>query len=281
MSFPTMEKLQMRTLRLALIAPVAVLVSCGGGSSSTQISPIIDCEADSANVDAGTPTLWVAAGYCWGADRKVIVDIIIEMNPHLDPMNLQTNQTIKLPIDNNRAKWLTQEEYILMQDNYEGNGVEIGPGRYKVGDTGPGGGIIVYVDEAGFNNSAVSASIGAMCLTGTCHYLEMAPFDLENWGWQKAMAAAEAFSTPSAEDWLLPSKDALNEMCKFVLGDTVNVICNDNGHGLFSNSDGNLPYWSSYEGGDGTALIQYFQSGIQDYYYKGENSLGVRPVRAF
>ena len=153
---------------------------------------------------------------------------------------------------------------------------------YKVGDTGPGGGIIVYVAVEGFDDSSgVGASIGAMCLKGTCHYLEMAPFDLENRGWQEAMAAAEAFSTPSANDWLLPSKDALNEMCKFVLGDTVNVICNDNGHGSFSKSGGHLPYWSSYEGGDGTAFIQYFQSGIQDFYYKGENSLGVRPVRAF
>ncbi len=281
MSFPTMEKLQMRTLRWVLVAAVAVLVSCGGESSSTQNSPIIDCEANSANVDAGTPTLWVAAGYCWGADRKVIMDIIIEMNPHLDPMNLQTNQTIKLPIGNDRGKWIPEVTILYNADSYEQNGVEIGPGRYKVGDTGPGGGIIVYVDEAGFENSDEDYDLGLVCLTGTCHYLEMAPFDLENRGWQEAKAAAEAFSTPSANDWLLPSKDALNEMCKFVLGDTVNVICNDNGHGSFSNSDDNLPYWSSNEGGDGTALIQYFQSGIQDYYYKGENSLGVRPVRAF
>jgi len=282
MSIPTMEKQQMRTLRWVLVAAVAVLVSCGGGSSSTQESPIIDCEANSANVDAGTPTLWVATGYCWGADRKVIMDIIIEMNPHLDPMNLQTNQTIKLPIGNDRGKWIPEVTILYNADSYEQNGVEIGPGRYKVGDTGPGGGIIVYVAVEGFDNSSgVGASIGAMCLTGTCHYLEMAPFDLENWDWQRAKAAAEAFSTPSANDWLLPSQDALNEMCKFVLGDTVNVICNDNGHGSFSNSNDNLPYWSSNEGGDGTAFIQSFQSGIQDYYYKGENSLSVRPVRAF
>ena len=41
MSFPTMEKQQMRTLRLALIVPVAVLISCGGGSSSagSEASP--------------------------------------------------------------------------------------------------------------------------------------------------------------------------------------------------------------------------------------------------
>jgi hypothetical protein len=271
----------MRTLRWVLVAAVAVLVSCGGGSSLTQKSPIIDCEANSANVDAGTPTLWVAAGYCWGADRKVIMDIIIEMNPHLDLMNLQINQTIKLPIGNDRGKWIPEVTILYNADSYEQNGVEIGPGRYKVGDTGPGGGIIVYVDEAGFENSDEDYDLGLVCLTGTCHYLEMAPFDLENMSWQQAKAAAEAFSTPSANDWLLPSKDALNEMCKFVLGDTVNVMCNDNGHGSFYKDDGHLPYWSSYQGGDGTALIQYFASGIQDYYYKGENSLGVRPVRAF
>ena len=225
MSFSTMKRQQMRTLRWILAGALAVLVSCGGGSSSTQSNPIIDCEANSANVDVWTPDLWVVAGYC-----------------------------------------------------------------YKVGDTGPGGGIIVYVDLAGFDNSSGDGtSIGAMCLKGTCHYLEVgSPALREDVFWEEAIIKVEAFSTSSANDWLLPSKDALNEMCKFVLGDTVNVICNNNGHGSFLNSDGsfyksyeNLPYWSSYEGGDGTALIQYFHSGIQDYYYKGENSLGVRPVRAF
>jgi hypothetical protein len=198
-----MRTARLPTLRWVLVAAVALLVSCGGGSSSAT------SDASSTSTDASAQVV------------------------------------------------------------------------YKVGDTGPGGGIIVYVDEAGFENSDEDYDLGLVCLTGTCHYLEMAPFDFPNMSWQQAKAAAEAFSTPSANDWLLPSRDALNEMCKFVLGDTVNVMCNDNGHGSFYKDDGHLPYWSSYEGGDGTALIQYFASGIQDYYYKGENSLGVRPVRAF
>ena len=280
----------MRTLRWVLVAAVAVLVSCGGGSSSTQISPIIDCEANSANVDAGTPTLWDAAGYCWGADRKVIVDIIIEMNPHLDPMNLQTNQTIKLPIDNNRTKWLTQEEYILMQDNYEGNGVEIGPGRYKVGDTGPGGGIIVYVDVAGFGNSSGDpTSIDAMCFKVACHYLEMAPTDLEgSFAWSDAISPAENYSTATADDWVLPSKDALNEMCKYAFGDTVNSICNDSGVGGLSNSVGgflDFYYWGAdqkIEGNDHYALWQSFSDGSQGYsYISDDKTLYVRLVRTF
>ena len=289
MSLITNERSQMRTLRWVLVAAVAVLVSCGGGSSSTQISPIIDCEANSANVDAGTPTLWDAAGYCWGADRKVIVDIIIEMNPHLDPMNLQTNQTIKLPIDNNRTKWLTQEEYILMQDNYEGNGVEIGPGRYKVGDTGPGGGIIVYVDVAGFDNSSGDGtSIGAMCLTGTCHYLEVgSPALREDFSLEEAIIKVEAFSTSSANDWLLPSDGALDVIFDWAV--SLDELCEAN-------------YWSSppepcamlrrnnvHDGDapqfDGLEQAAYWTSG-NIVYYGDAYSLGgytcfALPVRAF
>ena len=81
---------------------------------------------------------------------------------------------------------------------------------YKVGDTGPGGGIIVYVDEAGFDNSSGGdTSIGVMCLTGTCHYLEMAPTVLEgDFAWSDAINAAENYSTAITDDWVLPSKDA-------------------------------------------------------------------------
>ena len=268
MLFLIMAKHQMRTLRWVLVAGVAVLISCGGGSSSTQNSPIIDCEADSANVDAGTPTLWVAAGYCWGADRKVIIDIIIEMNPHLDPMNLQTNQTIKLPIGNDRGKWIPEVTILYNADSYEQNGVEIGPGRYKVGDTGPGGGIIVYVAVEGFDDSSgVGASIGAMCLKGICHYLEMAPTDLEGtYSWKDAMVAAEAFSTPSANDWLLPSQVELLLIYRF----------SSRGVGGFSPDY----YWSSSEGDVNCAWSQRFKDGWQFYTVK-YSPYYVRPVRAF
>jgi len=66
--------------------------------------PVLDCEVSITLVDPWTPTIWDAAGYCWGADRRVIVDIIIEMNPHLDPMHLQQNQIIILPQGNSRDK---------------------------------------------------------------------------------------------------------------------------------------------------------------------------------
>ena len=200
MSVPIMEKQQVRTLRWALIGVVAVLVSCGDGSSN-----------------ASTVT-----------------------------------------------------------------GVE---DEYNVGDTGPGGGIIVYVDEAGFDNSSGGdTSIGAMCLTGTCHYLEMAPTELEGqYPWDDAMVAAEEFSTPSANDWVLPSKDALNEMCKYWFVYTISVICNDDSESSLAlrlsgfSTDG---YWSSSEYGVSSAWGQIFLLGGQSNTSKLIPAY-VRPVRAF
>ena len=153
-----------------------------------------------------------------------------------------------------------------------------------MGDTGPGGGIIFYVDEAGFNWYPVSTSIGAMCLTGSCHYLEMAPTDLDDtYAWSDAINAAQIYSTATADDWVLPSKDALNEMCKYAFRDTINSICNDNGDSWFFNIGGVFwhgVYRSSSEYDDFAAWSQSFGNGHQ---YTNLNYLTycVRPVRAF
>ena len=89
----------MRSMRWALVGVITVLVSCGGGSSSTT------SEASSTTSEASS--------------TSTVTEIEV---------------------------------------------------AYRVGDTGPGGGIIVYVDEKGFNNSGGdNESIGAMCVTGTCH----------------------------------------------------------------------------------------------------------------
>jgi len=140
--------------------------------------------------------------------------------------------------------------------------------EYNVGDTGPGGGIIVYVAVEGFDDpSGVGASIGAMCLKGTCHYLEMAPTDLEGtYSWKDAMVAAETFSTPSANDWLLPSQLELLLIYRF----------SSRGVGGFSPDY----YWSSSEGDVNYAWSQRFKDGWQLCTVK-YSPYYVRPVRAF
>ena len=156
---------------------------------------------------------------------------------------------------------------------------------YNVGDIGPGGGVIVYVDEIGFDNSdGDTTSIGAVCSTGTCHYLEIALKDLsEQYLWKDAIVAADEFFTSTADDWVLPSMDALNVMCKFAFGDTVNKVCNNSGSGEFVNRFGGFssgPYWRSSEGADNDEWGQSFVNGFQNF--DGMNSKAfVRPVRAF
>ena len=169
-------------------------------------------------------------------------------------------------------------------------------GDYCIGDLGPGGGTIVYISETGLYNVVVNQWEDPiyMCLTRTCHYLEMAPADLAGqYSWQSAISAAEAFFTPSANDWVLPSMYSLNEMCKYAFGETGLGLCvkNENGtdatglrFGGFSDSE---VYWSSTKEADGkSAWIQKF------YLLDGENSNSgglnfkyrpglVRPVRIF
>lgn len=159
--------------------------------------------------------------------------------------------------------------------------------EYNVGDIGPGGGIIFYVDEAGFSNSdSEETGIGSICLVEKCNYLEMAPTDLQGqYPWDDAMVAAGEFATQSADDWVLPPRDALNVMCKFAFGDTVNDICNNNGAGSLALGDGGFSpsnYWSSSPMVDDIAWTQDFLDGVQDGSRKvPEEAYFVRPVRAF
>ena len=206
-----MRTARLPTLRWVLVAAVAVLISCGGGSSST-IS-----EASSTST-------------------------------------------------------VTEIEVL-----------------YKVGDTGPGGGIIVYVDVAGFDNSSGDGtSIGAMCLTGTCHYLEVgSPALREDFSLEEAIIKVEAFSTSSANDWLLPSDGALDVIFDWAV--SLDELCEANHWSsppercamLRRNNvhDGDTPQF------DGLEHAAYWTSG-NIIYYGDAYSLGgytcfALPVRAF
>jgi hypothetical protein len=63
---------------------------------------------------------------------------------------------------------------------------------YKVGDRGPGGGLIYYVDEAGFSCGATYISTGSPT-GGLCHYLEVAPSGWNGGSDSEKLWAVEAF----------------------------------------------------------------------------------------
>ncbi|MDR1786869.1 MAG: leucine-rich repeat protein [Treponema sp.] len=162
--------------------------------------------------------------------------------------------------------------------------------RVDVGDTGPAGGILFYVDDTGFISGGV-----------TYYYLEAAPADLPGtyqWGGSyyscaagtavgegavntktltaaghghehPAARACEEYSYGGCDDWFLPSIDELNLMYTHL---------KQQGIGDFSNNQ----YWSSsvYDSDDGYALYWYFSYGSYNVAAKNSAYL-VRAIRAF
>jgi hypothetical protein len=96
-----------------------------------------------------------------------------------------------------------------------------------------------------------------------------------------AAGVADAYTTPTATDWFLPSRDELNEVCKYARNTSqdagADIGCSG---GIIRSGFASGYYWSSSEDVADTALNQYFDSGNRTNNYK-EYPYYVRPVRAF
>jgi len=204
-------------------------------------------------------------------------------------------------------------------------------GTCAIGEVGPGGGIIFYVASTSFacgstmsslcnylevapttgsapwvdpqlkwssddSRSRNSGSTGTAIGTGRSNTLAM----LTTNGTYTADTAEAAFATsqytgPNAKsDWYLPSKDELNQLCKWQRGQawvSDATICNSSGslnsatHGAANAGFVSGNYWSSTEHkgspGNYTAWNQEFNSGNQFNSYGKNFQLYVRPIRAF
>lgn len=161
---------------------------------------------------------------------------------------------------------------------------------YAIGDTGPAGGLIFYIDEADEH---------------TWTYLEVAPESTEwtdkEWGDYQtqiggdaaltgigdgraatdaivshmdgqsitgtAAQLCDALSHNSFTDWFLPSKDELKAIWDNIA---------ENGSGGFDSAG----YWSSSEDSSYRAWVHYFISGAQYDEYRNESYM-VRAIRSF
>ena len=181
-------------------------------------------------------------------------------------------------------------------------------GTCKVGDAGPGGGIVFY-------------DAGAKQLRG--RYLEAAPTDYQvNGSRASVVGGCDNFTNETATaigagkdnttkillkcptagiaarvaadyrgggklDWFLPSKDELNELCKIYSNGRTNTTefkVDQNGcTGSTSPTGGFAPraYWSSSEQPPNYFWHQSFGNGSQGYSLKTNDNYYVRPVRAF
>jgi hypothetical protein len=183
-------------------------------------------------------------------------------------------------------------------------------GTCAVGNTGPGGGIVFYVASTNFT------STGSDCGTA-CKYLEAAPTDQSiDIAWcsnttsalgttataigtgmantttadgtctSGAIQIAADYANNGKIDWHLPSKDELNQMCKWQRGQawvSDATICDATGilnSGTGASGFAAAIYWSSSEQNTTNAWFQGFGGGGQFEGGKVGTSR-VRSVRAF
>ena len=95
-----------------------------------------------------------------------------------------------------------------------------------------------------------------------------------------AAGIADEYTTPTATDWFLPSKDELNEMCKYArnTGQAAGAGTACSG-GTLRSGFSSASYWSSSDVG-AYAWFQRFYNNLQIATFKYDSGY-VRPVRAF
>jgi len=104
-----------------------------------------------------------------------------------------------------------------------------------------------------------------------------------------AAGVAWAYSNGGKTDWHLPSRDELNQMCKWNRGvawTSDATVCtggtlNSATYGASASGFSNARYWSSSEVDNAAVWHQLFTDGTQYSNYNKDNTLYVRPVRAF
>jgi hypothetical protein len=120
-------------------------------------------------------------------------------------------------------------------------------GKYKIGDIGPGGGIVFQVN--GDHGMEVSKLLG-------------------KYTWENAVQKAKQYKSGGFSDWHLPTKDELN----LVYENLQKAKIANMGSGW---------YWSSLEYDNSFAWWQNFSSGGQGHNYGKNFKNSVRAVRAF
>lgn len=154
------------------------------------------------------------------------------------------------------------------------------PGLYDIGDTGPAGGIVFYLDgnggglEAapadqgtaawGCNGIDIAGADGTAVGTGAQNTADIIAADCATTG--IAADLADTYMLNGYTDWFLPSLDTLN-----LLYQQADVV------GGFTGGN----YWSSSETGRYTAWARWFAPCCLDKFDKDDDWRIVRAVRAF
>jgi hypothetical protein len=203
--------------------------------------------------------------------------------------------------------------------------VDAAPVSYSVGDLGPGGGIVFYVAETPFDcgpnleevctyleavegsvdpgrtwtstadlDPSVADAVGTAIGTGYANSLAIAGQTGNNANTSAAVLARE-YDNGGKDDWYLPSRDELNQMCKWqrgIIGITLTTLTSVCAGGAVNTGTGAVGfaggyYWSSSDFGSSEFQLAW----LQDFGVEAGDSTPtegmktssyyVRPVRAF
>jgi hypothetical protein len=231
-----------------------------------------------------------------------------------------TNSSLTLTF--NPAEVLASDVYRI---TIESSSSQAAPAGYEVGDLGPGGGIVFYVAETPFDcgpnleavctyleaaegsvdpdrtwtstddlDLSVANAVGTAIGTGYRNSIAIANQDGNNASTSAAVLARE-YDNGGKTDWYLPSRDELNQMCKWQRGITGPTLTNltsvcaggavNTGTGASGFAGGY--YWSSSDFGSSEFQLAW----LQDFGVEAGDSTPtegmktssyyVRPVRAF
>ncbi len=181
---------------------------------------------------------------------------------------------------------------------------------FAVGDTGPGGGMVFYVDmtrptgsqcfeaaPSGWNGTSTPGDPQLLWGVNACDPSDISTSTAFGAGSANtaaitgACAAADApsawatknYTSPTGKsDWFLPSQLELNQECRYASGqpfDAADTTCSGSGTPVGGFAAGN--YWSSSQVSESNAWYQRFYVAGNQIIADKNNAFNVRPVRAF
>ena len=178
--------------------------------------------------------------------------------------------------------------------------------EYNLRDTGPAGGLIFYINpnansdgwkylecapqstewaskQWGKYGTLVSGTGTAIGTGNNNTALIVAVLNAPTPDTDRAAQLCDSLEYNNYDDWFLPSKDELYEMCWVLHSRRWNGSAAEDNPAYGSNRVGGFTddlYWSSSENNDNYAWLQSFFTGFQDYDNKF-SAFRVRAIRSF
>ena len=178
--------------------------SGSGGGGSTAIAPGAPTGVSATAGNAQSVVSWTAPTV-----GTAVTSYTVSSTPGITSCIVSSTSCTLTPLTNGTAYTITVTATNSAGTGPASTGISVTPaaptcatgGTCIVGATGPGGGIVYYVDNAGFNCGPTHSSTGSPTL-GLCNYLEVAPS-----GWNTGSDPSKHWAVTANQGTLVPGID--------------------------------------------------------------------------